>query len=313
MTRTATAFFAAATIVLAAAPLHAQEAYTHEIKLQKGDAFAVKRSQDLLIDQKMMGMTMKVTNQSNAVWSYSVLDVEADGTAQIQVTVLSMAMNLENPMIKIKFDSSAGAAPTTPEERMVQGFVGQTFFIRLSKAGEALDVVGAEAIPEAAFAAAQFPEANMMAPMLKAEFASAFTADSLKKFHTNYFGGYDGRQLKAGETWTVEEPSEQMNMHSLSKVTYTVAESTAGLLDVASSVTLSPDSNAPAGSMGGLTGTGSGVTQIHLASGLPVLTTGTGAFSSTVTTQGMTVGLNITSSERAELRPTAGALLGLLK
>ena len=82
-----------------------------------------------------------VTQTNTQIQRQHVLDVDADGTARIQVTTERMSMVMDSPMGRQEFDSDDPDAGN-PELAVLGGMVGMTFEMVLTSDGRVLEVSG---------------------------------------------------------------------------------------------------------------------------------------------------------------------------
>ncbi|MFV1885295.1 MAG: DUF6263 family protein [Balneola sp.] len=107
---------------------------------KKGDSYTVTTSVDQIITQMMMGQEMEITNQVETVEKYEISSVE-NGIFTIKVTSLSNKTTAGSPQGTVTMSSDG----TSTTDLTMKAITGVEFSFKMDRSGRVLEVIGTEA------------------------------------------------------------------------------------------------------------------------------------------------------------------------
>lgn len=120
------------------------------LRLQQGETYKLRVTADQKISQTIKGLPLNMTQTIAIGFSYSVSQVEADGTASGKVTCQSLLYKMDGPLGKMEYDSSNPSADVPPMLKGFAALVGESFLMKISSDGRIQDIQGADAMMERA-------------------------------------------------------------------------------------------------------------------------------------------------------------------
>jgi hypothetical protein len=141
-----------------------------------------------------------VTTMSQVVRSV-VENVAPDGSATIRHTYESVRMNMDSPMAKMAYDSTAKdmAAGDPMMKDMFSAMIGESFVLVMSPTGAVQKVEGMGALMEKMFK--KMPQDPAAAGMLNG-IKSSFTDDAMRQAFSQSSSQFPDRPVKPGDTWS---------------------------------------------------------------------------------------------------------------
>ena len=118
-----------------------------EMKLEKGAVYKQLTKTEQKFEQTMMGMKTKIASTTEIYLKNEVLNVDADGVAEIKCTYERVKMEMDNPMLgKRTFDSSDSVSDALPEAIGYNGLVGKSIVFKLDKRGTVVSIQGVDSL-----------------------------------------------------------------------------------------------------------------------------------------------------------------------
>ena len=145
-------------VLIMAAWATAQTATEEGVKIrwdfESGQEYKVEMQQQMSQEMEIHGQTVKTSNDSNTYMTWKVNEVDGEGNAKIETKIERMTMDMEAPMMTIKFDSDSeeeleGQAKNFVD--MLKPMIGKTMKQMMNANGKVTEVE----IPEEMFAGVQ--------------------------------------------------------------------------------------------------------------------------------------------------------------
>lgn len=263
------AFIAAAACLAAwAACDAASAAVSLELKLEKGKTYYERSVVEQRMTQEVMGQQQVMDFVVGIGEKLDVLDVDDKGNMQVRHTYIWSRFKQASPMMDVDYDS-AGQMATPAGAEGFAALLGQSYTLRLSPKGEALDIKGVEEMAETVREKA--PGADLSSP--GNPIATLLDAETLKDMAENTLGIYPDKPVEPGDSWTRTRLTRQ-GMVMIVNHKWTLQKLENGLATIRSSSSLKADPNGPPMQIEGmamkldLSGTQESTIQVQEATGL---------------------------------------------
>jgi hypothetical protein len=190
--------------------VYADDKVDLRLRLEKGQSYKLRTSQELKINQTVPGQggqqqTMTMTQKSVGRDIYTVEDVQADGTIVLKVTYDAMIFKQENPWQnqKIEYDSTDTSVAVGPMTPILDAIVGKSFTITIAPDGHVKEIQGADVILKRIREKInELPDDQMRAKMeMEAQFGMQYGEETLKANTESSFNMYPDNPVSIGDTW----------------------------------------------------------------------------------------------------------------
>jgi hypothetical protein len=172
------------------------------LHLTRGQVFKQLNTTTQTITQKMMGQSIKVNAKNDMYLKQEVLNVNAEGIADLKVTYARIRSEQENSMTgKQIYDSQDSTTDATGPNFM--GFaqlVGQGFEYSINAQGKVTEVRGVDALFDRILNNMGESGGPEMA-QVKATLKKTFGDDAMKSMMEQMMGHLPPSQIAAGDTW----------------------------------------------------------------------------------------------------------------
>jgi hypothetical protein len=283
--------------VLLSAPTSAAEKVLLRCNYKPGDRYLAVMDSQREIVQEFPGQTNKVKQTMRMDMGMQVMQVNAEGTADVKFTHRRIALKMESPRGTIDYDSG-DPQKANLDHPMLMGFkvlVGKSLTITLTNRGEVKGVKGVKEIMEGIIA--QIPEGPERETARK-QLAGMMDEERFSQQMTGFSVLLPVDPVGVGETWKREQKTDLGFMNVLLKTDYKVEKITPDAVEVQVDSKIETGAgNAPDASMtiAIKEGSLSGITKINRANA---------ALYSGILTQ--VVKMDITMKGRAEKREITG-------
>jgi len=239
-----------------------KDAVTLAFNLQKGKTYDYSMDYDM--EQEVQGQEINTKLKG----SYDIGVTEDDGKVKtLKVTYNRIAMNVAMPGTNMEIDSEKADTSNKGEindpgqlmNSMFGALKGKSFFMKVDKEGQVLEVTGLDDIAQAMIGSMNIKEE--MKPMAQQAFAQQFNEQSIKDMFSQSFNIFPNKEIKVGDTWE-KSISGTAAMPISMKTTYTVKS-----ID-GNTVTLNSDSNLDLGADSQMTGNQTGTLKVNAKTGL---------------------------------------------
>ena len=266
-----------------------------ELKLKPGDVFRQRSKTTQEIEQKMMGMSTKISQTSETYVRQDVIAVSPEGVADLRLTYERMVSSTESMMGKQTFDSQKDTVGDLPDFAVgMGGMVGSTFEYSLDRQGKVKELRGIDSLLNRIYSKAGIGE---MGEEIQKSMKSMFGDDAIKGMLQNMSAQYPASQIKVGDTWGGEN-SVGGQFGLVVAITYKLESIEADKLIVSTVGEIS--TNATGGiEIAGvkmdykMTGSSDGTMEIDRKTGMPLNSKVTQHISGSMNTMGMNVPMKI--------------------
>jgi hypothetical protein len=169
----------------------------------KGETLRYRINQETeVVMSGLPGMgDMTVTNSMAQVYSMTVDDVAADGTATIKSKIDSVRMDMGTPMGNMTYDSTSTTAPSDPTmammAKMMGGMIGETLTVVMAPDGNLKSILGADVMMAKV-------KKNMPPDAANAgvDVDSMLGEAALRASYAQSFGILPAANVNTGESWS---------------------------------------------------------------------------------------------------------------
>ena len=199
---------------------HAQSAVELTLDLSKGDTYRVKMSMENNTTQTLMGMQQQMQQDLEFIYSFEVLDVDRQGTADIDLTYEAVKVAVENPAGSSRYDSADPAAEPDMQTIGFAALLDQTIHMKMTRKGKIDSISGLDALLEHILDAYDLPEGPQRA-QLREGLKEQFGDESMKSRMAGIAISYPEGKVAVGDSWT-QEGDLKLNFSLGMSTTYTV-------------------------------------------------------------------------------------------
>ncbi|MBN2309222.1 MAG: hypothetical protein JXR94_09645 [Candidatus Hydrogenedentes bacterium] len=272
MTKRMAACVALAILVLAAGQTARADGVQLRLRLEKGDVLTQTITTVQQIRQTFMGNPMDMTQEMAFELTQRVTDVDAEGTASVQMVYDAVRFRQKAAQGEFIYDSKEPEAASHPMARGFTALVGQALTMKFHADGRVSDVQGSEAIAARLVESMGLTEGPQKDMALQ-QFKEQFGADAIRQSLEQAMKIYPEGPVDVGDSWDAVMTLKQTFPATIAS-TYTVSERRDGVtfLDVKGAVTSDPEAKpmemGPLKMTYKLDGTQSGTVEIVEANGL---------------------------------------------
>lgn len=249
------------------------------------------------IDQQLMGMDVNFVQEISMAYAMNVLEKNKE-EVRVSFEYTDILYTLANPMMTIRYNSNKPVDnPTSMDEmvaKMYNCLIGRKFEAVIALDGTVKSLTGMDEVINEMFAAAG--AAAGMAPGMEESLRAQMGNDALKKSFEQSLKIYPEEKVKVGDSWTVGQTSEIMNIQwdIENQYTLTKADKKDAMLLVESVISTSGEN--------GLKGTQAGMIHLDRKTGMMREATIHQEIEGELSTQGMAIPLKIKSDVSITIR-----------
>jgi len=137
-------FVVAVMIAICAVQAKADEKILYKLKLQKGQKYYIKMTNEQKISQTIMGQEQNMDTTMGMGIDFDVNDVNDNGDAWIDYTYKWVQFRQKTPMGESEYDSSKKDSKVTLEAQNYAALLGEGFTLLITPNGDVKDVKGLE-------------------------------------------------------------------------------------------------------------------------------------------------------------------------
>ncbi|MGN6212972.1 DUF6263 family protein [Parafilimonas sp.] len=241
----------------------AQKPVDLKFNLKKGENYAYASTMDIETKGNMGGQDVDVKNTVGISYLFTNTGDSA-GWKKLNSTITRILMNLNVSGMSINYDSDEPADSSDMVSAMLGKILGAMkngqFMFTINEKGEVGSVTGFEEMMQKVTNAA-----SGAGPM--ANISNAFSEDNFKQNIQQSFGGYPGKPVKPGDTWTAAVNTDAGGAQMTSENTYTLesVEGNTAIVKVDAKI-----SSPVADSTATINGTSTGSIKYDIPSGLAI-------------------------------------------
>jgi hypothetical protein len=172
-----------------------------KFNLEKGRSYVYNMYFD--IEQEKKGQ--KITTSMNWKYKMEVTD-DKDGVKTLKATYdrIAMGMNMGGQMMEFSSDQPAGDAsnPFNMISNMFSAMKGKSFFMKVNKKGEIIDIQGFDDLAESLVREMKVPEESRQSALM--QFKSQFNDKDVKETFSQTFNIFPDKAVKVGDSWEKE-------------------------------------------------------------------------------------------------------------
>ena len=245
-----------------------------QLKLQPGATYRTQITTEQTVEQAQQGGTQQTTTIHQMILSYSIREVAADGTIQVDSIHEQVTITQENPGgTAVRYDSANPSANQNAEAyaAIYAPIIGQPIAMQFAPNGEVTNITGLEAIIEASLGKSPAgPQREQLRQMM---------TDNVKQSLINDSGNlvFPNQPIQVGASWPQKNTLSNSLFTMAMDTTYTLTERKDGIATIAVKAigTLLPGQ--PARMMGmekklTMQGDETGTVSINEATGWPIRT-----------------------------------------
>lgn len=218
-------------------------------KYEPGTELVYRMTNNQQMDMGAMGGSTLSEQIQTMRWR--VVEVAPDGDATVTVKTERVQVDVQNPMMSMKFDSEDDSIPDNPQARMFGAMAGMSYTIVVSPTGAVQSVQGLEELKEQVLEAMS----TQGAPMLGDMFDQMFSEETLSRMMQQSIQLFPDEPVGPGDTWqsSFSMPVPMAGEATMSMeftVTDIIERDGRAVAQIATdgelSITASPDSQLPA-------------------------------------------------------------------
>ncbi len=200
-----------------------------QLKLKQGETYRTVMTMDQTVEQTLLGETEKTTSVTQMTLSYTVSQVDADGTIHMESTYEQVALAQGSAADAVKYDSANPSANQNAEQiaPIYDKIIGQTISVQFAPNGEVKSVEGFDAIIESMMGT--MPEGPM-----REQFRQSMT-DIFEQSVTGNSGNlayFPGQAIKVGDSWPQKTSTSTTMFNIELDTTYTLKERKDGIATI---------------------------------------------------------------------------------
>ncbi len=170
------------------------------LRLQQGETYTLRVTAEQKISQTSKELPLDMTQTIAIGFSYSVSEVEADGTASGKVIYQSVLYKMDGPLGKMEYDSSNPPADVSPMLRVFAALVGEGFLMKISPDGRIKDIQGADVMMENVLKRLEVP-AGATRDAIEKQIQEQLGSQALKEKIENVMAIYPDKRVRIGDSW----------------------------------------------------------------------------------------------------------------
>lgn len=180
-----------------------------EVKLEVGKTYTYRSITSVKNTQNLMGLSIKVEQNTEKVTDYKVISQDAAGLYKIEVLNRSLKATAENTATgKESYDSEKPTSKPFDQVRYDAWLLGKPYFVYVSKYGKATKLEGFAELRTKMTEEVSFT--GQQGEMLKPAMAAAQADDRVMAQVSAVFGTAPSQELKKDATWTVKHKEDYL-------------------------------------------------------------------------------------------------------
>lgn len=198
------------------------QSYDLKLNLEKGKVYKQGVITDMKMSLDMMGNLVDINMTMSTFNSYKVLDIK-DGNFNLEVKYDSMRMNMKFMGQERNYNSESNANPANDMlSNMIQSFKNKSFKIKMTPAGDIVDVSDTDSM-FADFFKANANLTEEQRASAKKQLESSFGPENIKNALASSCGIFPATAVKVGDKWT-KNGNFTANMNATISTTYELKE-----------------------------------------------------------------------------------------
>jgi len=185
--------------------VYAEEKVDLKLRLEKGQSYKTKTTQDMKINQTVPGQVVTITQKTEMRNMYTVEDVQADSTLVLKVTYDAILSKIwiPDPNQNIEYDSSdTSVSSDNPIASIFGAIAGQSLIITITSDGHVKEIKGADALWERIQEKInELSEGGPERAGMETQMKMQYSEEALKTNTENSFNMYPDNPIGIGDTW----------------------------------------------------------------------------------------------------------------
>lgn len=255
----------------------------------EGDSFKHRITTQQVIDQEPQGQKQVVKQTIGMGFTYDVIKVSGEGTAEVKVTYASVLMKQESGGISIEYDSANPPDVIPPMAQGIAALVGLDFTMHIAPNGRISKIDGADELLTKIVD--KIGVQDTMKEDVKSQMAEQFGDQALTEMMEQMLAIYPDKPVDIGDSWS-KESSVAKGFPVTIANTWTLIDRKDGAAVVEVDSTVTPDADSSPSRMGPLSlkyqlsGKQNGTIEIDETTGWPIKTQIVQDLSGNVTVEG---------------------------
>jgi len=225
-----------------------------KLNLKAGQTFRMLTTIEQETVQSVQGQEMKVLSTLRLGETFAVREVDAQGTAIIDVTLGPVSYKTQTPEGmggSLDYDSTTSGNNVPVQARGLAALVGKSFAIKLSDRGAVAGVAGVDKMFDEIRKSLDVPDEQTKEQLIK-DLELQYDANGLKEMVENLMAFLPDRPVAIGDTWKRAAGISHC-FPSTGEATYRLVSGGNGVAVVGMAATMKPDPNAEPMTMGPVT------------------------------------------------------------
>ncbi len=196
-----TAIVALALVLLPRCGQAAEDKVELRFRLEEGESYKLRVTIEQEIVQWIEGEEQEISQTIGIGETFTVKDVDDEGTMTVEVTFGPMAMKMEGPQGTFEYDSED---PPNDVPLLAQGLaamVGSSFTMKLTPEGRVTDLKGVDKMFERIFESLDLPEGPIKDSIVES-LKNQFGDEALKEMMGNIMTGLPDKPVGIGDSWS---------------------------------------------------------------------------------------------------------------
>ncbi len=212
------------------------------LRLEKGQTYKMKTTQEMKINQMIPGQqqAMTINQKTSGINIYTVEDVQPDGSIVLKITHDTISFKQAIPMqnVDIEYDSAnpSSSNTTDPMSSMVSSIfgaiVGQSFTVAIAPDGKVKEIKGADVILtriNEKINKLQLPN-DAMRVNIETRIKSQYNEEALRANTENSFNQYPDKPIGIDDTWQKRTTVMEGGFPMIVDTIYTLKERKDGIV-----------------------------------------------------------------------------------
>lgn len=174
-----------------------------KFRFEEGKSYKLQVTMEMEIVQWIEGEEQETTQTIGIGETLHVKEVDADGTATIELTFGPMSIKMKGPMGTIEYNSEDPPDEVALPAKAFAAMLGQGFTLKMTPTGRVTDIQGVDKMFEAIFEAIDIPEGPMMDSVVEG-LKQQFGDEALKEMMEKMTAVFPDKPVAIGDSWSLK-------------------------------------------------------------------------------------------------------------
>ena len=219
----------------------AEEKLDLRLRPRKGDVHRVSVALEQTIDQTIQGLKQQTSQTIGLGYTFSVQDVDDQGTATIAVKYESVEFHAKTPAGPVDYDSASPPPQVPPMASGFAGLLGQGYSMKINAGGQVVQITGLDKLLAGVLAKLNVPEGPARAAAERT-LRQQLNEPNLRANLQSVFAPYPDHLVAIGDSWG-RKTEVSLGFPLLVETSYTLKSRDAGIatIDLRGTARSAPD------------------------------------------------------------------------